>query len=161
MIFFVFISLHINLGHICMGKSTSGNLQPQASQRASPCLSYGRSLSIPFSPCPFRSDWSGCSEQLPYFTHSGPTPRSQDPPFQFQNSLIARVTGASRGCPIVFSLFLEKPLNVPPSTAFTQFRCHTKLNYQPLTCFPFPFLIQKTVTPIRLANKSIRLFLAL
>lgn len=50
---------------------------------------------------PFRSDWSGCSEQFPYFTHSGPTPRLQDPPFQFRNPLI----GALRGCPIVFRLF--------------------------------------------------------
>lgn len=112
---------------------------------------------------PFRSDWSGCSEQLRYFTHSGPTWRSQNPPCQFRNPLIARVTGALRGCSIVFSLFLAKQL--PPSAAFTQFRCHTKIKYRLLTCFPFPFLIQKAVTPInrsfcRLANKSIWLFIA-
>ena len=111
---------------------------------------------------PFRSDWSGCSEQLPYFTHY----RSDTAFARSSLSIPESLTGASRGCPIVFSLFLEKPL--PPSTAFTQsgFHCHTKIKYWLLTCFPFPFLIQKAVTPIncrfcRLANKSIWLFIAL
>ena len=113
---------------------------------------------------PFRSDWSGCSEQLPYFTHSCPTSRSQYPPCQFRNPLIARVTGASRGCLIVFSFFSEK-------TSTTKNRLHSvslpyKIKLLTFDVFSLPFPYLKAVTPIncsfcRLANKSIRLFIAL
>lgn len=173
LVFFVFISLHINLSHICMVKVLAVIYNPKPDNEHPHCLSYGRSLRrhsssrilfthiiIIIRPLPVRL--VGMLWTITLFHHY----RSYTAFARSSLSIPESLTGASRGCPIVFSLFLEKPL--PPSTAFTQsgFHCHTKIKYWLLTCFPFPFLIQKAVTPIncrfcRLANKSIWPFIAL
>lgn len=79
LVFFVFISLHISLSHICMVKVLAAiynrkpnNEHPLVFHMGDPWLrrhSSSRALSSS-SFGPFRSDWSGCSEQSPYFTHS-------------------------------------------------------------------------------------------